>query len=77
MSNIFEKIGRLFPKKLIKSLADMLDMAGMLERAADMLGKVLLVGIVLALVSFPILILTENLVILYNEIMIAINIKIW
>jgi Flp pilus assembly protein TadB len=74
MSNIFEKIGRLFPKKLIKSLADMLDMAGMLERAADMLGKVLLVGIVLALVSFPILILTENLVILYNETNMLLNI---
>jgi len=74
MNKIFDKIGRLFPKKFIKSVANMLDMSGMLDRASDTIGKVLLSGIILALISFPLLILTENLVILYNETNMLLNI---
>jgi pilus assembly protein TadC len=74
MNNYFEKIGRLFPKKFIKSLANMLDMAGMLERAGETIGKLLIGGVILALISFPLLILTENLVIIYSETNMLLNV---
>lgn len=74
MNTIFDKVGHLLPKKFIKDVTNMLDMAGLLERTSTMLGKVLLGGIIFALISFPLLILTENLVILYHETNMLLNI---